>query len=107
MNAKQKSNEIVEEFGNWIRKIRKEIEESGNTVHDDEVAMTNLRGLQPAYDVYIQCITANIEKIELNKIIENFLSEEEQRNDRRIENYDEKCFYTDRRSFHRQRAERC
>ena len=103
MNAKQKSNENVEEFVNRIRNIRKEIEESGNTVHDDEVAMTILRGLEPSYDVFIQCITANIEKKDLNKIIENLVSEEERRNDRRIETGEEKIFYTSRRPFNKKK----
>ena len=46
--SEDKTNENIEEFVNRILNIGKEIEKSGNTFNDDEVAMTILKGFEPA-----------------------------------------------------------
>ena len=97
MNSKQGDNETVEEFIDKVKNIRNEIEKAENAqMRDQDVAILLLQGLSHDYDNFVQFITANVEKLELEKIVLSLIQEEQRRLQKKQEykTYEKDVFYT-------------
>ena len=86
INSKQGQNETIEEYIDRIKNVRNEIEKTENEkLKDQDVAIVILQGLSQEYDYFVQVLTANTDKLELDNIIISLIQEEQRRGDKKKE----------------------